>query len=535
VDQLKTLKKVPVFSNPNPKKPDSASQSSALSVSLLWVDARQRSAMNEKCEAKWARFRDPTFFHYSRHASQGKVREALKGNLVKHLSLDFSPNLASLETQEDEEACIALVLSYARRRMVMRALHVLNATIEPIRQCLRVLEANPRIREFALNDCDKDQIPVEELATLLRDTKTLKKLDVDLILTENRLVAEGLGANRSLESLILTTPLYDVVEEVLATGHVLYHLTNHTSLRYLELFPLSVENDMYLALSHYLARAPALEHLNFHSMSFDKNWTEHLVEGLAARKMIQKLEFTLCYFEEEATSVLTTLAGTYYDDDAQKIQIQHLEVNDEMNLGNSIAWITAIALGTTCSFLDLHSIEVPVDMDDFWATLSTQSAKICLRDLHISYFPHASSAAMMASIPQWVHVQELHFDKGIDNEDEGQENVHTVLQEFCRAVWCNGSLRIVSANKRFQDFQRCIEMRIVRASLKRNHRIPQLLSIPDVQRRAHRTLYIANGSIYPTLLEAGKQARRLAPNSLLMGVTAMGRSIGPRIQAKRLP
>jgi hypothetical protein len=88
----------------------------------------------------------------------------------------------------------------------------------------------------------------------------------------------------------------------------------------------------------------------------------------------------------------------------------------------------------------------------------------------------------------------------------------------------------VSANKKFPNFQNPACTRVVRASLQRNRRLPQLLSIPDVQRRANETPYIANGSIYPTLLAAGMQAWRFAPNSVLMGVMAMGESTGPQIQ-----
>jgi hypothetical protein len=169
-------------------------------------------------------------------------------------------------------------------------------------------------------------------------------------------------------------------------------------------------------------------------------------------------------------------------------------------------------------------------MDGFWTTLSAKAAKICLCRLHISFFPHESPAGMMASIPEWVHVQELHFDKGMKTDGVAKENECSALRTFCHAIWRNGSLRIVSAKKKFPNFQNRACTRMVQASLQRNCLLPQLLSIPDAQRRDNETLYIANGSIYPTLLKAGKQASRFALKSLLMGVTAMGESIGPLIQ-----
>jgi hypothetical protein len=179
--------------------------------------------------------------------------------------------------------------------------------------------------------CEEDQIPMAEFTSLLRNTSTLKELDVNLFLTENRLIAEGMGANlnRSLDSLSLATPTHGQHDEVPATGSVLYHLTNHACLRHLRLFGLQVENDMQPALSYYLARAPALKHLCFSSVIFDKNWTKHVVDDLAARKMIQKLEFEFCFMDDEATSVLEALAATD-DDDEPKIQVRHLEVNNSL-------------------------------------------------------------------------------------------------------------------------------------------------------------------------------------------------------------
>jgi hypothetical protein len=158
-----------------------------------------------------------------------------------------------------------------------------------------------------------------------------------MVITENRLVAEALKENRSLESLTLTTPLHEV--QASTTGKVLNRLTNHASLRYLGLYPLDNDRVLCRELCSFLALAPALEHLTFHDVTFDKNWTEHLMIGLAARKMIHTLEFSLCYFHEEATVALEALASAYYDGDGEpKIQI-----HKEINIGDSIAWMTAIA------------------------------------------------------------------------------------------------------------------------------------------------------------------------------------------------
>jgi hypothetical protein len=93
---------------------------------------------------------DPAFFFYSGATSQEEVQAAVNGNLVTDLSLDLLPTRGSAEAQEDQGTCISLLLNYARHRKAMRSLEIENSTIEPIRQCLRTLQANPCIRKVCL-------------------------------------------------------------------------------------------------------------------------------------------------------------------------------------------------------------------------------------------------------------------------------------------------------------------------------------------------------------------------------------------------
>jgi hypothetical protein len=62
---------------------------------------------------------------------------------------------------------------------------------------LEALTTNPRIRDFSLQDCQPDQIPHDDLATVLHHTKTLYKHELD---------AKALAADGSLLSLILSRP-----------------------------------------------------------------------------------------------------------------------------------------------------------------------------------------------------------------------------------------------------------------------------------------------------------------------------------------
>jgi hypothetical protein len=464
---------------------------------------------------------------YSRRHNLTQVQAMLskvgvQGRILE-ISIDLDADFGPAHDDDDEAmACVALLLCPVREGKDIQTLRISSAPMLPIRQCLDALTTNPHIREFSLQDCNMDQIPYEELATLLRHTKTLRKLHVDMSVAEHELVAQALAANGYLTSLTLSIPPEGDLANIPITGTVLHYLSNHSGLRYLSLdFPSTTNGDeLPLALSTFLARAPALTHLSLNHFDFDKNWTQYLMDGLLARKMIRTLELEGCSFDDEARRALASRALASYKYHETKIVIRELIVQERCRSG--VPYITPLVLGLHCMKLYLDG----TPSHFFWSALAAVGPKICLRRIQLSSFPHKSPQAMIASLPKWVSVQGLHFLLDIRAYMETSDDGAKSMREFCLAIRSNWSLHRMSAMGKFPVLSRA-QTRMVRACLQRNSRLEPLLRIPACQRTTVHPSYVASGSIYPTLLSVAKQAPRCAPNTILLGLMNLSDSLGP--------
>ena len=458
------------------------------------------------------------------HAGHSRsLWEALQGNhYVSSMELFLSNWLYA---SEEDTGSIALLLRYIRESKAMRKIKLwgeegptAESTAESFRAILLAISENPCIEKLdVLFGID----PVaDSFALFLRTTKSLKTLvmmyhDFDGAASPE-LVAEAIGANQSLES--LTFESYSDSEFL---ESVLVRLGSHPRLCELKLeCGDNASITQIHALAKFLGSTTTLEHLELNHYAFVEESMEHLVDGLHSNQSLTKLALIRCKLNLLATNMFRTFMQscetrssirelrigdsrneTFQDSCTGPVLVSMLTTPDE-NQG-----MVGSSIGSSLQFLELE-----INSTGFCDAFADAASRIrlpCLR-IHNS-FPVAYWDRLIRCLPRLVYLNTLKISNM--NED-------VVRHSFVGALRNNGSLQHVAIcsmeTTRVEDCFDEAESCIIASYCKRNEVLPKLVA------EARQLL-----SLLPMLFQSAKQARRTAPNAILIALLAVGDGIGP--------
>jgi hypothetical protein len=386
--------------------------------------------------------------------------------------------------------------------------------------------------------------PPSSMARLLRTNTTLKELCLTVVQSGGVLSA-ALKLNQSIETLYLDClnrePLAnaEAVEMVLA-------LRDHQSLRKLSLRlgPERFYGNTVRALSSILATLSNLADLAL-DRRLCKEEMDLLVEGLHGNQSIKKLHLTGNFAPSAATAFADYMQSRNGIDTSRitsltlcLISFSSEEVCDSDLL---ISDLLKGPYGGGLQSVELMEFQVP----GLWNVLLKETPSKNLRSLKL-HCDRRDRVECLKYLPELVFLQKLEFqDMGcpvpLVNECDVDE-----CKVFCEAVKKNGSLHKVSVTTRlrngtkvsFEDWDANV-VRAVKAWGKRNRHLPQLLANPiDIagasrcdNRGAISAANAPNNALFPTLFWVAKQAPRMAPAQLLLGLLALDDVIEPRAQA----
>jgi hypothetical protein len=144
------------------------------------------------------------------------------------------------------------------------------------------------------------------MASLLTSAQSKLKI-LRMPLTDDSRVANAVAVNETLDELTLFPA------GPLPTGLIFHVLHTNVHLQELCLWhdesciDLSM-SEVDAALSLYLSRTKTLSHLYLHSQLYDRERTQHLVNGLQWNTSLTKVTVQCCLFDAEAVEVLKAFA-----------------------------------------------------------------------------------------------------------------------------------------------------------------------------------------------------------------------------------
>ena len=466
-----------------------------------------------------------------------RLGEALEGN--PHVTALYF-NIYGLKDeagQAEDRDCVALLLRFIRESPALRTvdLSALSSSnpalsVSILRRFFLAIAANPGIEELSLRWAN---VHPDGFDTLMETTQSLQKLEIrlcDFGAAASRDMAEALCENQKLESLTICNGGGLVEAALLRLG-------SHPRLRELVLDggifrPCMTEAN---ALGYFLRSSTTLEHLTLVGYGFNKELLEPIMEGVHSSHSLAKVSVVSCKFDVEATLLFQGILKP--KNEKNSIRELHFENVKFAGLRTGDVVVNILlpqpAEESASKAEQITLLEV-LDMSEAFGLLSGDFISICgtlganastiqLQRFRYRKMDVPGSEALVGCLSKLLYLKEL-------STSEMAPDVSS--RNLLRALQHNGSLQDVSitasAHAQRQVFTED-QSRRVQLCFKRNQNIPALVAQPrldndDVEENSDKT----DRFLFPTLFSVSQQARRTAPNSMLIGLMALGDSIGPR-------
>jgi hypothetical protein len=369
-----------------------------------------------------------------------------------------------------------------------------------------------QVRSFVtLRACD--------FARFLRCTRSVTYLDVFLeeVVKDDAdrfIVAQAFIENQTLETLsCYATPSSEIMRLVLT------RLPSHPALLELSLNSFGEPSmaDIQM-IATFLRSQTKIQILCFHIYTFDQERLEHLVAALSYNQSLQKLSFSSCDFEVDATNHFIA----FIQKGISATNIRELEINKGCSFdARTIGSIAATFLpGSPLQHLGiLGAID---DMELLFHKMESEAAEIKLPCLRLRHVDIADVFRLFLCLPKLWFLRELAIVVGLEANPQG------IVIPLVSMIRLNGSLRQVSLedtdgkplfNKRLN--------RMARASCQRNEFIPVLVANPRVDHCSDDSVEKVDLSLFPRLFVGfPKKARQSRVTTLLSGLLAASEAFG---------
>jgi hypothetical protein len=434
----------------------------------------------------------------------------LHNTMVTSLSLDVSQLLP-----EDSNAPIvaedlaedwALLLRYIETSTALRTVGLCLSVSStnaagPIglsfaKKVLHAAASNTNIRALKFGTCVVYE-PQEMIVFLNQPTMSLKELELDIsgnVLSRDsrQLLVTALATNAQLDDLALflggdTDDVDDVEAGVLA----LHDLHQNKALKKLQLhFDWSGSVSFVVpgcVWSSLLQIAP-LRCLGLSSVSFDGNAMEDLLKGLVQRDTVIDLELSYCFFGHDAVDTLVRFVASIPNRLVSKLTVVFPDF-DHPGLHTGMLVQALYPVSGVCPFQHL-AICLNVDMTCGLLDLFAVQPPRQMTSLDLPLRRETEIVALAAFVKSAVHLKNLSVDFSCQNDED---YTSTLLE----ALRVNGSVMEVGDGL---PFVYCL----------RNESLPLLLG--------QRPLPSGNVLLIPKLFHASKTAKKMAPNTIFMGL-----------------
>lgn len=464
-----------------------------------------------------------------------RLGTALHGNShVTFLSFNLS-YLADFQGTDDDgdegdDAIVPLLRFFSESsalKVVCMADYDCCASVTVLRRFFLAMAESSAIQELTLDCLD---VHPEGLDTLLQTTRTLMKLtlhwcDWGANAVSHELVAAAMGANQTLECLVIENS-----SRVDLATPVLWSLGPHPRIRSVRVDCGTSLPSTHLvdAMTYFTSTSKTLELFEMSEFCWNKSTLEAVVKGIQSNPQVTSVSFDSCIFALESTVVFRDLLLGYrsvgveqpavdlMDDILQMnpcslttLTIRSCHFHDAASV-NEVAEAIGSSSSTANSTLHSLTIENSDEVDLVEPVLEHLGSHFKLRKLTLNYGRHASvSRNLLRAMRRNGSLHTVVLLGEPPNVVD--EPTWKLVQCYCERNQC---IPIVVANPRFQDDQNDVEA-VVGIDVR----------LPNHENHRDRTYQY----LFPTLFAAAMQAPRIAPNTLLVGLCALGDLVGPPI------
>jgi hypothetical protein len=286
------------------------------------------------------------------------------------------------------------------------------------------------------------------------------------------------------------------------------------------------------AVAYFLRTSRTLEYLHLNSYRFNKDTLEAIIEGIHSNKSLTKLMIANSEFDLESTIQFQKILKPKNGMNTIRELLLGEVTFDQRPVGSVVSSILSPkqvgndngSKKDEIVSLDVLAMTGPMgNVECIYERLGNKAATIQLRCVlrKGGRLDLAGCDALAACLPKLIYLKEL----GILDDAAPALNSPVHKERLLRALKQNGSLHFLQFAPSWSDFLTDRDSRQLQLSMERNQLIPALVANPrlgddDDDSKTERCLV-------PKLFAAAMLAPRTAPNSMLIGLLALGDTVGP--------
>jgi hypothetical protein len=475
------------------------------------------------------------------NANARRLGEAIQGN--PHVT-SIKLNLSDFVDVADDSDSAALLLQFIRESTSLKdvdlSLHDLmnhNRTILSVNIAHRFLVAiaeSATIKRLKLYLFMVDKTGFD---VLMKTTQSLKELVIRYgyfgSVASKEMAAKALGANVTLESLQIEIP-----NDLEMVHLIMLRLGAHPCLRELTLSSSRSDLGRVGTVALFLRTTRTLEHLRLDSYRFNKRSLESILVGIHGNDSLTKLTVDHCEFDSDSIFFQDLLKPKNGQNTLRELYLMRNEFCDQFPIGTVVTNILSPKQvdddngSKKDEIISLDALTMTGYHDDnmqsIFDILGNKATSIQLRCFRYeNWFLENLTVcdALAACLPKLIHLKEL----AIPNHALVRSPVHKV--RLLRAMKQNWSLQDVKITTNDGDERWFTDNDLYRMKLysKRNHSIPCLFASARLGDNDK-----TDRCLFPKLFRAAKQAPRFAPNAMLMGLLALGDTVGSQNGGKSI-
>jgi hypothetical protein len=473
------------------------------------------------------------------NANARRLGVALQGNShVTSIVLDLFP----FEEDAADSDSAALLLQFIRdspslQDVKLGRFYLGHTMSDPIlRPFFFAIAENSVIQKLELRSVAIDLIG---FVTLMKRAQSLNELIIFHCdfgnVAARELAAKALGAHLTLESLNIQT-LHDDRDMV---KPFLLHLGTHPCLRELTLWcagdPPSLGHVD--AVAYFLRTSRTLVTLFLYEYKFNKDIFEPILKGIHLSESLTCLRIESCSFDLESTMLFQDILKPKNDDSTIRELLLGEVTFDQRPLGSVVATILSpkqvddVNGSKKGEILSLDMLVIRGKPDDdlqsFFEILGDKATSMRLQCVRLNggRLDLSGCDALAACLPKLIYLSKLAILNVAAPALNGSSVHKKRLLGALKQNWSLLDVQMTTSQSEIDERRLFTgnDLWHLHLYIKRNRTIPALVADSTMDRY-----------LFPKLFEAAKQAPRTAPNSILIGLLALGDTVGSQIRGNLL-